>query len=214
MGGALDVPGNVRAAAAAAAGSAAADPATAADDGGGGAAGDGAAVAEAEAAAEEELVAEWNFYCDPAAAARVWRSDVRLTLVPLDAIEPAPMTPPLMEALKRRGVKSRYAALAAAAWAAVTSNRPWHAYDLIAAAYVVRPALFARVEDVRCAVTADGRQRGRVARVATGGRVVQVVGGLDVQGFYDMLLEDLGRPSDDDDGDHGQASEPQPAPEL
>jgi purine nucleosidase len=123
--------------------------------------------------------AEWNFHCDAAAAARVWQSALPLTLVPLDVINAAPITADLLQRLQPQHTQQQqqpakhtytYASLAIAAWlaAAVPSTKPVYAYDLVAAAYVVKPALFAEPQQLLCGVVADGPTAGTLERRAEG----------------------------------------------
>jgi purine nucleosidase len=124
--------------------------------------------------------AEWNFHCDAAAAARVWQSSLPLTLVPLDVVNAAPITADLLQRLQQPQNTQQqqqhakhsytYASLAVAAWqaAAAPSTKPVYAYDLVAAAYVVKPALFAEPQQLLCGVVADGPQAGTLERRAEG----------------------------------------------
>lgn len=47
-------------------------------------------------------VAEWNFYADPEAANRCFKSKAAITLIPLDATNQVPLTPEFIQRLKTR----------------------------------------------------------------------------------------------------------------
>jgi pyrimidine-specific ribonucleoside hydrolase len=116
--------------------------------------------------------AEYNLWVDPVAADEVLRSDIPMTLVPLDATNAVPATVFFALALQRFHYGTAPAALA---WELVETTR-MHAggnyfWDPLAAAALAAPAV-ARFRTERLRVTRDGRlvrdRSRRELRVAVG----------------------------------------------
>jgi purine nucleosidase len=150
MGGAIDVPGNVR-----------------------GAGHDGSA--------------EWNVYCDPPAAARVLESDVDVFLCPLDATNRVPLSMELIDRLEGCA-GSHVAAFAAQAYRA-TDQAAYHLWDVLTAAWPLRPDLLTTGR-ISCVVETSGPSEGRIHR-STGGRAVTAALGVDTAAFFDFVVERL-----------------------
>jgi purine nucleosidase len=150
MGGALDVPGNVR------------------QEG-------------------HDGSAEWNFYWDPAAARRVWDSDLAITLFSLDATDHVPVTPELLRSLARQG--DHVLSEAAGCFWALTAGSDYYCWDTLTVSYLANPNL-CTFREVRCQVITEGPSQGRIISSADG-RVVRAADLVDAPGFYEHVLETL-----------------------
>jgi inosine-uridine nucleoside N-ribohydrolase len=93
---------------------------------------------------------DFNFVQDQAAAAELVRLGLPLTLIPYEAASEIAITAPDLDAMRRAGAAARWVAERSRGWLA-----SWHEdigqqgffpFDLVAAAYLLHPALF------RCAV--------------------------------------------------------------
>lgn len=130
--------------------------------------------------------AEYNLWVDPVAADEVLRSEVPVTVVPLDATNAVPATVFFALGLQRFHYGTAPAALA---WALVDATR-MHAggsyfWDPLAAAALAAPAVV-RFRDERLRATRDGRLVRDASR-----RAVRVAVGADRERFERELLGTL-----------------------
>ena len=145
--------------------------------------------------------AEFNIYADPDAAAVVFESGARLTLVPLDLTRQAICT---SERLERIRAIKRPAALAVARMLSFYNDPTRHAsraadplHDACVIGYLLRPDLYAGHEVNVAVETVSDLTRGMTAMDLTGvsGRPAncRVLHRLDAVGFYKLLIDALAR---------------------
>jgi purine nucleosidase len=139
--------------------------------------------------------AECNFYWDPKAAKRVFDSDIRITLFPLDATEQVPVTDRFLKGLADQ-VEFRYSALAGTFWAMSfgtleTTGAPYYCWNSLATSYLNDHRLCS-FETVKCDVIVNGPSKGRTL-VSEKGRVVKAAMKADMEKFYTHCLEALRR---------------------
>jgi inosine-uridine nucleoside N-ribohydrolase len=109
--------------------------------------------------------AEWNFYVDPKAANVVFRSGLRITLVPLDATNDVPLNAAVAArlggspsaAFVRRLIKSMPPSL--------------YFWDQLAAAVLVEPAIGRYANKRLAVIEREGSDSGRTVQTADGARV-------------------------------------------
>jgi purine nucleosidase len=131
--------------------------------------------------------AEWNAYCDPPAAARVWDSNLDIHLCPLDATNAVPLTAELVERLSAcEG--SDLARFAAEAYGGVEASA-YHCWDALTALWTLRPDLLFP-EVVPCEVVTDPPADGQIRR-AMAGRAVTSALDADGPGAHDELVARL-----------------------
>jgi purine nucleosidase len=131
--------------------------------------------------------AEWNAHCDPAAAARVWDSNVDIRLCPLDATNAVPLTQELVHRLAACG-GSPLAGFAAEAYGGLDRS-VYQLWDVLTAMWLVRPdLLFSEV--VPCEIVTEPPAEGQIRRVMAG-RAVTAALDADGPGANDLLVERL-----------------------
>src|SRR5436190_534425 len=150
--------------------------------------------------------AEWNIYWDPAAAKRVWDSQIPIRLFTLDATIQVPVTTEFRIAFGRQ-YRFDLSAAAGSIWAmtsgweiAVGLGNPYFCWDTLATSSLVRPDL-CTYREVRCDVVTTGSGEGRTM-VTDSGRIVQAADVVDAEGFYAHVLETLRRQA------HGRGADP------
>jgi purine nucleosidase len=159
MGGALAVPGNVR-------------------------------------AHEHDGSAEWNAYWDPPATARLWRTRVPITLVPLDATNQVPVSVEFLARLARRR-RHDVADFAGQCWAMTVGTIPAYEYvycmwDTLTAGYLGAPHLLS-FETLHTEVDVDAPSAGRIRGFVEHGRPTRVATRVDADAFHEYLLGLLAR---------------------
>jgi len=97
--------------------------------------------------------AEFNVWFDPEAAAALFHSGTRLTLVPLDATNPVVYDPASMEGLQRGGPGAKYLAQYLAFRHAEIRKVPM--WDEVTAAAVIDPSVVSNVEEHFLTVSTD-----------------------------------------------------------
>lgn len=137
---------------------------------------------------------EWNAYIDPVAMQQIFTSGLRVTLVPLDATNCAPVTQLFYDQLGGQLNTPEsyfiYAVLTELSWPIRSGNL--YFWDPLCAAIVVDPTL-ATFEDIRLGVvTQEGRTCGHTYRVFfRGGSVVRVAIAADGARFRSFFLETI-----------------------
>ena len=141
--------------------------------------------------------AEWNIYWDPAAAKRVWDSQIPIRLFTLDATNQVPVTPGFRTAFGRQ-YRFDLSAAAGSIWAmtsgweiAVGMVNPYFCWDTLATSSLVRPDL-CTYREVRCDVVTSGPSEGRTM-ITDSGRPVRAADVVDANGFYAHVLDTLRR---------------------
>jgi purine nucleosidase len=141
---------------------------------------------------EHDGSAEWNAFWDPPAVARLWQTDIPITIFPLDATNHVPVS---MEFLLRlaRERKNPVADLAGQSWATTVGVIPAYEYayymwDTLATGYLGAPHLVT-FRNVRTAVTVTGPSAGSIREVTDGGRVIRAAESVNVPRFHEYVLE-------------------------
>jgi purine nucleosidase len=141
---------------------------------------------------EHDGSAEWNAYWDPPATYRLWQFDMPLTLFPLDATNQVRVT---MEFLHRLAQQRKYplSDLAGQCWALTVGVIPayeyiYHMWDTLTTGYLGAPDCI-EFRQVRTEVIAHGPSAGRIQEVSQGGKVIRAAETVQVEKFYNYLLE-------------------------
>ncbi len=138
---------------------------------------------------EHDGTAEWNVYWDAPSAHRVWASRVPIVMCPLDITNTVPLT---SEFIRRLGKQRRHPVsdLAGHCYALV-SHQPYYFWDVLTTAYMGIPEIFT-VHEVETEVVPTGVSQGRT-RAGPGGRKTTVMETVDVDRFYDYMIEQWAR---------------------
>jgi purine nucleosidase len=133
----------------------------------------------------QDGTAEWNVYCDPPAAARVWETSIPITITPLDVTCTVPVTSDFVTriARNRRYPLSDFAGQCYA----LVMHQDYYFWDVLTTAYLGRPDLFEVVERETVIVT-SGPSQGRTVPKA-GGRRVRVLARANTEAFNRYILE-------------------------
>lgn len=140
---------------------------------------------------EHDGSAEWNAFWDPPAVERLWRTNVPITLVPLDATNLVPVSYDFLHRLARQR-QHPLSDLAGQIWAMTVGRIPAYDYiyfmwDTLTAGYLGAPQLLT-MNDVQTAIDVDSPSAGRTRPVESGGKVVRAAISVDVAAFHDYLL--------------------------
>ncbi len=136
--------------------------------------------------------AEWNIYCDPAAAHAVLQSGASVVLVPLDATNYVPVTKAFYDKLR----DDRTTAEASFVFDVLTVRLPdieaglYMFWDPLAAAILVDETLTTFDEGALGVVTDEGQESGRVI-AAENGPSARYATSADTARFEPMLLDTL-----------------------
>jgi purine nucleosidase len=137
--------------------------------------------------------AEWNAFWDPPAVARVWDTDIPITMFPLDATNQVPLDAEFIHAF---GPLYRHplAAAAGTIWALTNGHVhrtgiPYYAWDTLTAAAMLHPEL-CTYREVRCGVVTEGASQGRTVPTSSG-RLVLAADRVDADAFRTHCLETL-----------------------
>ena len=118
----------------------------------------------------ENQFAEWNVYCDPLAAKLVLEADVRVTLVPLDATNHAPVSVAFADRLAADSAtpQAKFVSDVLAQMRDAVASGTYYFWDPLAAAVLVDASL-ASFESASLSVVVDeGPESGRITGAATG----------------------------------------------
>ena len=134
--------------------------------------------------AESDGTAEWNMYWDPVSAARVWESNIPITLVGLDVTNKVPVTDHF---LARLAAQNEYplSRLASQCWA-FTIGTGYHLWDTLTTLTVGYPDIVC-THEAACEVVLAGPSEGRLQHTPHG-RVVEVAFDVDPERVYDTVL--------------------------
>ncbi len=128
--------------------------------------------------------AEWNVYWDPAAAFRIWQTDIPIVMCPLDITNNVPVT----SAFVRTIARSRHLPLSdfAGQCYALVTHQDYFFWDVLTTAYLGRPDLFT-LREVETAIIPTGLSQGRTI-VQPGGKKVRALATVDTEAFYAYML--------------------------
>jgi purine nucleosidase len=97
--------------------------------------------------------AEWNAFWDPDAVARVFAmTKCRLTIVPLDLTNRAPVAKELIAMLAKQARTSRFSAVAFESYQLITNEPFYEMWDVVTVAVLTRPDLFEPAVDMHITV--------------------------------------------------------------
>lgn len=132
----------------------------------------------------QDLTAEWNVYWDPFAAARVWDTQIPITLCPLDITNNVPVTSAF---LKQLGKQYKYplSDFAGQCYALVV-HQDYFFWDVLTTAYLGRPQFFT-VKEYATEIITTGRSQGRTL-IKPGGRKIRALDTVDLAKFYAYVL--------------------------
>jgi purine nucleosidase len=137
----------------------------------------------------QDMSAEWNAYWDPPAVDRVWRTGIPLTICPLDLTNHVPVTPDFVRRLSRERKYPLYDF--AGQCYALVMHQDYFFWDVLTTAYLGRPDLF-EVRSWETVILTEGPSQGRT-KVEEGGRTIQALHAVDVDGFYAYILRQWAR---------------------
>jgi purine nucleosidase len=137
----------------------------------------------------QDMSAEWNAYWDPSAVDRVWRTDIPVTICPLDLTNHVPVTPDFIRRLSRERKYPLYDF--AGQCYALVMHQDYYFWDVLTTAYLGRPDLF-EVRTYETVVVTEGPSQGRT-KVEDGGRTIQALHAVDVDEFYAYILRQWAR---------------------
>jgi len=137
----------------------------------------------------QDMSAEWNAYWDPVAVERVWRTDIPITVCPLDITNHVPVTPDFVRQLSRRRKYPLYDF--AGQCYALVMHQDYFFWDVLTTAYIGRPDMF-EVRSWETVVVTEGPSQGRT-KVEEGGRTIQALHAVDVAEFYAYILRQWAR---------------------
>ncbi|BCL37919.1 nucleoside hydrolase [Nostoc sp. MS1] len=128
--------------------------------------------------------AEWNVYWDAVSAARVWQSQIKIIMCPLDLTNNVPVTSDLVY---KMGKQRHYpiSDLAGQCYALVTPQ-DHYAWDVLATAYLGHPEFY-QLREWETEIITTGISQGRT-KVVPGGRKILAMNTVDKEAFYAYIL--------------------------
>jgi purine nucleosidase len=141
------------------------------------------------------LFAEWNVFCDPFAADRVFQSTTfPITLFPLDITNSAAIDPDFMKTLFANAKQHPLSNLAYQSYEFVATEAFYDMWDVTATVWLTRPDLYTAPKTLPLAVvTEDKGMMGALVPRANGRAVDVVFDFADIKGFYDYVADQLAR---------------------
>ncbi len=131
--------------------------------------------------------AEWNLFVDPLAAARVFASGARITLVPLDATNKVPIGPAFLREFETQAPLGRFVAQVLESDRQFIEQNFYFAWDPLAAvALVERGVVTTRAGRIEVRQTPP--EEGRTVEVKAGRRNVRVAWDADAAAFKRIFL--------------------------
>ncbi len=141
--------------------------------------------------------AEWNAYWDPISTAELFELELPLVCVPLDVTNQVPVSTTFLKRLAE-GSSGNIANLAGQLWAMTKATVPSYHYtyfmwDILTTSYIAVPDLFT-TEVVQAKAYQRAPREGKTEIVEEGGYKVKIATGVDVDRFYDFLIESFSQP--------------------
>ncbi len=133
----------------------------------------------------QDVSAEWNVYWDPLAADRVWRSQIPLTICPLDLTNNVPVTAAFVKQLGRQH-RFPISDLAGQCYSLVL-HQDYFFWDVLTTAYLAHPEFFT-VREFETKIITEGISQGRT-QVTSGGRKIRALDSVDTKKFYEYILQ-------------------------
>lgn len=133
--------------------------------------------------------AEWNVYWDPLAAARVWQTQIPITMCPLDLTNNVPVT---SEVVYQMGKQRHYplSDLAGQCYA-LAIPQDYYFWDVLATAYLAHPEFY-QLREWETAIVTSGLSQGRT-KIEPKGRKIQAMDRVDKSSFYAYILQQWAR---------------------
>ncbi|WP_414565534.1 MULTISPECIES: nucleoside hydrolase [unclassified Anabaena] len=133
--------------------------------------------------------AEWNVYWDAISAARVWQTQIKIIMCPLDLTNNVPVT---SELVQKMGKQRHYPVsdLAGQCYALVIPQ-DYYFWDVLATAYLGHPEFY-QLREWETEIITTGISQGRT-KVVAGERKVYAMDKVDKNAFYDYILKQWAR---------------------
>lgn len=133
--------------------------------------------------------AEWNVYWDPLAAARVWQTQIPITMCPLDLTNNVPVT---SEVVYQMGKQRHYplSDLAGQCYA-LAIPQDYYFWDVLATAYLAHPEFY-QLREWETEIVTSGLSQGRT-KIEPKGRKIQAMDRVDKSSFYAYILQQWAR---------------------
>jgi pyrimidine-specific ribonucleoside hydrolase len=142
----------------------------------------------------DNVVADWNFYVDPRAAAIVLQSGVPVTLVPLDATNHVPVTVDFIERLEDRRETPEasfiFDVLTQTQYNDFVRQGGYYFWDPLAAAILTDNSLAAFETRTIAVIEEEGNQSGQ-SQARESGALVRVAVDVDAERFERLFLDTL-----------------------
>jgi inosine-uridine nucleoside N-ribohydrolase len=137
-------------------------------------------------------VAEWNIYCDPLAARRVFHSGVPITLVPLDATNQVPVTQEFYRKMEENHTtpEANFVLEVLKRSLDYLPTGRMFFWDPLAAAVLTDPSMATFEQTKLTVIASEGSENGRTAESPTGA-CIQVCTGVDGARFEELFLDAL-----------------------
>ncbi|MEO1514717.1 MAG: nucleoside hydrolase [Bacteroidota bacterium] len=144
---------------------------------------------------QHDGTAEWNVYWDPMRAAKLLTYELPLIFIPLDVTNQVPVKKSFLSELARQA-EYPISNLAGQCWALTIDTIPTYHYvyfmwDILATSYLDIPEAF-QLEDIRLRIGTRPPNAGQTY-LADDGHAAQMAVKVDVDHFYEYLLERLRR---------------------
>ncbi|MBD2773314.1 nucleoside hydrolase [Iningainema tapete] len=133
--------------------------------------------------------AEWNVYWDPISAAKVWQTQIKIIMCPLDLTNNVPVT---SDIVKKMGQQRQYpiSDLAGQCYALVIPQ-DYFFWDVLATAYLAHPEFYL-LKEWETEIITTGLSQGRT-KIVPGGRKISAMAQVDKDLFYDYILQQWAR---------------------
>jgi len=137
--------------------------------------------------------AEWNAYWDPAAVETVWASGIPFYLFPLNVTNSVFLTPQVLNQwLLPVAQTSSTVNLAVQMYAMVAFEGGYSFWDTVTAAYLGNPDLFTfAIQNLGIVTDEASPDLGNITVVSSGGYPINVAQTVNVDGFYQYLVQQL-----------------------
>jgi purine nucleosidase len=133
--------------------------------------------------------AEWNVYWDPYAADQIWKTNIPITICPLDITNHVPITSEFVLRLARQR-QYPISDLAGLCYALVT-HQDYFAWDVLTTSYVGQPEMF-QLKEWETEIITEGLSQGRTL-VKPGGRKILALDKVDLDQFYAYIFKQWSR---------------------